>query len=589
MNTEPVTSLKPNPTTAPLQRQDIIIKEQEQQIKVLQGNLGKVRTVLSESRKLNKEWFGKVASLELEAENKHDAAPKIAAHSNGVLREKRLLEEKVLQLKDLLKDKEDAVLSAEAASSASRLETDAMRIEKDKSAEAAARLKQQSQKIQLSIKPTASLTSAELDQLGKEKAEAIGEITDLKRKLRVVDKMTENAKLTREREIGDSLKEEDRLAEAIEQLNLRIRMKDYEIQTVRSVHVSEIDTLRKQETRYIEDVENLKKQLKDSDECARIACASKRDMMRKEQEQAMKEIGKIKLQIKTTYRSRCVAQALREGHRALIDQVLRSAQEGAGEAPETKVPISVEDSKSNPEIIALNSIISKQRKQIDAQGSRLGALHIKTKDSLAIADKELREGTMEDLYVQCVADLAPVIIAQTQANYGKNRLIQQIKDIATDSNPAKDRRTISQIVKAIKCLEFQERTGTQRTSQLEGVKASGPSTDVHPYASVGRNTAPQNASAKKRGKGPALEMREDNRKWDDARMAFGRQTLPHTTEAAVRMGSKRTGAVNSGEKNDTTSRRKRDAELEPGEIEQSKDGRMRAWSGIYSPDKSRGK
>jgi hypothetical protein len=105
--TDSVTSPSPKPTTALLQPQDIIIKEQEQQIKVLKNNLGKVRTELSESRKQNKEWFGKVASLELEAENQYDEARKIAGHSIGVLREeKRLLEEKVLQLKDLLNDKE---------------------------------------------------------------------------------------------------------------------------------------------------------------------------------------------------------------------------------------------------------------------------------------------------------------------------------------------------------------------------------------------------------------------------------------------------------------------------------------------------
>jgi hypothetical protein len=509
----------------------------------------------------------------------------------GVLKEeKRLVDGQVEQLRELLEDKRKAVLSAEAASSASRLATDAMQIAKDTLAQEAVGLKPQLQlqKVQLSIKPTAPLSSTELDQLRKQKTEAIRGATDLKQKLRVVDKMTENSKLTREREIGDSLKKEDRLAEAIEQLNLQVRTKDLEIQTVKSDHGSEIDTLRKQETRYIEDVKTLKKQLQDSDECARIACGSQRDMMRKEQEQAIKEIGNLKLQIKTTYESRSAAQALRKGHRALIDQVLQTAKEEAGEALEVELPTALEGSKPTLEITALQKTISKQKKHINAQGSRLGALHIKMKESLAIDDKELREGTMEDLYVQCVADLAPAIIALTQANYGKNRLIQQIKDIATDSNPAKDRRTISQIVKAITCLESQGRTGTQCTSQLEGVKASGQSTDVHPSASIGRNTTPQNVSAGKKGKEAANGMREDNPKRDDARMEFGRQTSPHTTEAGARMESRKTGAVYSGEKNDPTPGRKRDAELEPGESEQSKEGRMRAWSGIYSLDKSRG-
>jgi hypothetical protein len=124
---------------------------------------------------------------------------------------------------------------------------------------------------------------------------------------------------------------------------------------------------------------------------------------------------------------------------------------------------------------------------------------------------------------------------------------------------------------------------------LEGVKASGQSTDVHPSASIGRKAAPQNVSVGKKGKEPAIRMREDNQKWEDARMASGRQTFPHTTLAGARMESKRMGAASSGVKNDTTAGRERDAELAPGKIGQSKEGRMRAWSGIYSPDKSRGK
>ena len=123
---------------------------------------------------------------------------------------------------------------------------------------------------------------------------------------------------------------------------------------------------------------------------------------------------------------------------------------------------------------------------------------------------------------------------------------------------------------------------------MKGVKASGQSTDIHPSASIGK-TAPQNVSVGKKGKEAAFGMRENNRKWDDARMASGRHTLPHTTGAGARMESKRMGGVNSEEKNDTTPRRRRDAELEPGEIEQSKEGHMRAWSGIYSLDESRGK
>jgi len=548
-------------------------------------------SVLSEIRKQNKEWIGKVVSLEQKAEDdKSDVAQEIAERSIGVLQEdKRLLEEKVIQLQNLLDHKEKAILSAVAAKSASGFATNAMRIEKDKLAQEALGLKQQLQlqKVQLSIKPTASLSDSEVDQLRKEKIEAIRDVTDLKQKLRVVDKMTENAKLTREREIGESLKQEDRLAEAIEQLKLQVRMKDFEIQTVRSINVSEIDTLRKQETRYIEDVKNLKKQLQDSDECARIACASKRDMMRKEQEQAMEEIGELKRQIKTTYKSRSAAQELREGHRALIDQVLQTANEGAGGALEVELPTALEGSNPTLGITALQKIILKQRKHINAQGSRLGALHIKMTESLAIADKELREGTMEDLYVQCVADLAPAIIALTQADLAENCLIRQIQITITNANPGKDRRTILSITKAIARLESQGRTGTQRISQMKGVKASGQSTDIHPSASIGK-TAPQNVSVGKKGKEAAFGLRENNRRWDDARMASGRHTLPHTTGAGTRMESQRMGGVNSEEKNDTTPRRRRDAELEPGEIEQSKEGRMRAWSGIYSHE-SRGK
>jgi hypothetical protein len=462
----------PSATTAPLHRQDIIIKEQENRIKVLQDNLGKVRTELSESRKQNKEWFGKVASLEQEAgNNKSDVAREIAERTIGVLKEeKRLVDVQVVQLRELLEDKRKAVLSAEAASSASTLATIAMRTEKDRLAEEAVVLKQQlnSRKVQLSIKPTASLTSAELDRLRKEKTEAIREITDLKQKLRVVDKMTENAKLTREREIGDSLKKEDGLSETITILPSQLEARDDAIQTAKSAHESEIDTMRTKETRYIEDVETLEKRLQDSDKCASIACGSRRDVMRKEQEQAMEDIGKLKLQIKTKCKSRSAAQALRVGLRALIDQVLQIAKEGAEDALEVELPTAVEDPKPNPIITALDSIISKQRKHIDAQGSRLGALHIRMKESLAIADKELREGTMEDPYVECVVDLAPIIIDVKQAYVAKDR-------------------TIINLTSQIATLESKSRNSQHLITRLNGVIPFGQSRHIPRAASFGRN------------------------------------------------------------------------------------------------------
>jgi uncharacterized membrane-anchored protein YhcB (DUF1043 family) len=158
----------PSATTAPLHRQDIIIKEQENRIKVLQDNLGKVRTELSESRKQNKEWFGKVASLEQEAgNNKSDVARDIAERTIGVLKEeKRLVDVQFVQLRELLEDKRKAVLSAEAASSNYRLATDTMRITKDRLAEEIVGLKQQlqSQKAQLSIKCRARPTAKTEDR-----------------------------------------------------------------------------------------------------------------------------------------------------------------------------------------------------------------------------------------------------------------------------------------------------------------------------------------------------------------------------------------------------------------------------------------
>jgi len=303
-------------------------------------------SVLSEIRKQNKEWIGKVVSLEQKAEDdKSDVAQEIAERSIGVLQEdKRLLGEKVLRLQDLLDHKENAVLSAVAAKSASGFATNAMRIEKDKLAQEAVGLKQQLQlqKVQLSIKPPASLSDSEVDQLRKKKIEAIRDVTDLKQKLRVADKMTENARLTREREIGDSLRKEDGLTETIGTLQSQLLAKDRAIQMAKSAHDSEIDTMRTKQTRYIEDAKRQEQRSQDSDECVSIACGSKRDVMRKEQEQAMEEIGELKRQIKTTYKSRSAAQELREGHRALIDQVLQTANEGAGEALEVELPTALE-------------------------------------------------------------------------------------------------------------------------------------------------------------------------------------------------------------------------------------------------------
>jgi hypothetical protein len=564
----------PSATTAPLHRQDIIIKEQENRIKVLQDNLGKVRTELSESRKQNKEWFGKVASLEQEAgNNKSDVAREIAERTIGVLKEeKRLVDVQFVQLRELLEDKRKAVLSAEAASSNYRLATDTMRITKDRLAEEIVGLKQQlqSQKAQLSIKPTASLSSAELDQLRRQKTEATREATDLKQKLRVVDKMTENAKLTREREIGDSFKKEDGLSEAIailrsqlearddtiqtaksafdDNLDNQLRAKDLEIRNAKSAFSSELDTMRKKETRHIDEVKTLKARLQSSN------CGNESKMLRNQYDQATKQVTNLKLHIKKTklaLESRSLADKLREGHQSLIDQILHIAKTVEEEAVDPKLPLDSEEPKPNPETAALNATVSKQKKQIKDQARRLIALHKSTTNGLVKADKELREGKMEDLYIQCVTDLAPIIISVKQANVAKDRTIQKLTSQMT-------------------VLKTQARISQLPIMRFDGVVPVRQSRKSHPSAPFRKpKDQERTPHAEKREEVDSRSIWERELSISDRKKAPPEQVLPKAKEVGKK-GSKRTDG------------------LEPGEIEESGESRVRAWNAIYSLDKPRG-
>jgi hypothetical protein len=303
-----------------------------------------------------------------------------------------------------------------------------MRIVKDRLAEEAVGLKQQFQKIRLSIKRIASLTSAELDRLRIEKTEAIREAIDLKKKLRVVDTMTENPRLTREREIDDFLKKEDGLTETIKSLRSQLLGRDLAMQTAESAAGSEIDTMRKEVTRYIDEVKTLKARLQAVDQCDN--CDNERKMSRNGYDQAIKQVKDLKLLVKTAkvaLESRSTAQKLREGHQSLMDQIHHIAKTVQEEAVDPKLPLDSEGPIPSPEILALNATISKQRKHIDDQSRCLTALHKRISANVVSADKELREGKMEDLYVQCVTDLAPVIIDLKQETFAKDRTIQNLR------------------------------------------------------------------------------------------------------------------------------------------------------------------
>jgi hypothetical protein len=152
--------------------------------------------------------------------------------------------------------------------------------------------------------------------------------------------------------------------------------------------------------------------------------------VRKEQDRAIEEIRDLKQQIEKAKLANDDCSAAikwQEGHGSLIAQVLRIAKEGEGDVPGSELPTDLEDPKPNPEIVELNRTILKLKKRIEGQGLRLTALHIKTKDSIAnvsLIPRGRREGKMEELYNQCVTDLAPLFIDMKQANIARDRTIK---------------------------------------------------------------------------------------------------------------------------------------------------------------------
>jgi hypothetical protein len=288
--------------------------------------------------------------------------------------------------------------------------------------------------------------------------------------------------LTREREIGDSLKKEDGFSETIailrSQLEARddaiqtaksafddslynqLRAKDLEIQTAKSAFGSEIDTMRKREIQCIDEVKTLNMRLQAIDRCD--ICGHERTMLQKGRKKAEKQVEQLKLQMQAT----SVAHALREGHRTLIDQVVRIANTVEEDNLEPELSIDLQDPIPNLEVVALKATISKQKKRLVDLGSRLTAVLIKTQRTLASADKELRESRMEELYIQCVTDLAPVIIDLKQEIFVKDRTIQNLRSNIASSMS-------------------QSRNSQHLISRMNETSPFGQSRNVHQSASLG--------------------------------------------------------------------------------------------------------
>lgn len=249
--------------------------------------------------------------------------------------------------------------------------------------------------------------------------------------------------------------------------------------------------MRKQDTRHIDEVKTLKAGLQALDECDN--CGNERNMLRTGYERAIKHVKDLKLLAKTAkvaLESRSTAHTLREGHQSLIDQIHHIAKTVEEEAVDSTHPLDSEEPMPGPEISALNAKISKQRKHIDDRSRRLIALHTRISAKVGSADKELREGKMEDLYVQCVTDLAPVIIDLKQETFAKDRTIQDLRSNIASSMS-------------------QPRNSQHLISRMNETSPFGQSRNVHHSASLGRKKdQASTANAKKQEEATLRLMRE---------------------------------------------------------------------------------
>jgi hypothetical protein len=232
----------------------------------------------------------------------------------------------------------------------------------------------------------------------------------------------------------------------------------------------------------------------------------------------------------------------------LIDQVVRIANTVEEDNLEPELSIDLQDPIPNLEVVALKATISKQKKRLVDLGSRLTAVHIKTQRTLASADKELRESRMEELYIQCVTDLAPVFIDVKQTDLAKDRTIQRLTSLGSSKSRSRKNQHLN--------------------TRLSGVIPFGQSRNDQPSAPFGKNKDQERTTyAGKREEVTLRLMRE--KEFADRRKVAPDQQISCEAKETGKWETKRTNG------------------LEPGEIEESGESRMRAWNAIYSVDKSR--